>query len=736
MAQSKNMESSNSFENALKVSGKRSAGVFNLKRTYPAFITLLIGILISFGIYKYMENKVAEDRKDAFDEATEAVQSRISERYNTFEDIVANLRSLYDNSFVVRDIFESNARVPIESFPAINGIFKTYEFEDLIREETIFNMQREGFYDFSIKPEGIRKEYEVVEFFSPFQRNYDISGLDIKTDSVLANVVEKAKLSGKYVNSPAYYFREDTLSFFIISPIYEAGAPIENEEDKITFYEGSILLELNVESFFEGALGAQVATDSTIIFRIYNSGSENDVIYESKNSSLLDSEYNIFIEEERNIPLSDREFSVRYYTVPGFGGTFQSILPILSLVLSLVISFALFGFILSVLTSRARAEDLADKMTRSQRRIMDASMDVIAVLGFDGEWKSMNQASQRMFDAVPEEMIGKNIKSLIIVDSDKSHFDNIKSQVDNYTDRVDFRMATDRGDEKWVNWSFTVSKDDNLIYAIGRDVTLEKEQAKLQQIKSKQIELAERYALESSESTSYFMTKLSHKFRNSLTGMMGYLQLIASKSYENEEEMESYAHMAKDSSEELYNYVNDLIDASESKEEERGHSFNIETIILGNSIKRVQDNLDKSIPDVKVEINMMDESDRARLVADKTLLDQSLIQAISIMSDGLSNGKFDINAVTNPYEGATEIQIMCPPNDVAEKMINIYKKESSSIIEALAKDEDNILFGLAILASNFRRMDGSVQFEAFGGDEGNVIMMTLPYDKKDPSKIS
>jgi len=721
-----------SFEAALRNTTKKKSGAFDLKKTYPAFILLVITLGISAGIYLFMDDKVTEDRQMAFDEATEAVTNRIEKGYDTFEGIVFNLKSLFDNSYVVRDVFESNSRVPKESYPAIRSIIKTFEAEDYEIDDYIFNSMREGYYDFNIYPDGIREQYNVIQFLYPFEINEHLSGYDVATDSVLYQAIQEAKYEKAFTNTPAYDFRKDTSSFFIVAPVFAPGEEILTKDDIDLFYEGALMMELDEKAFFRNALGATIGTDSSIVFQVYNSNDAHNVIYESSNSHLLDTEYDIYIKETVDIPLSNKSFSIEFCTIPGFGGDFQKYLPLLSLVISLVISFVLFGFVISVITSRARAEDLAEKMTRSQRRIMDSSQDIIAVLGFEGTWKSMNPASLKIFEYVPEEMVGKNISDLIIHDSDKARFESIQHREDNDTDRVDMQMLTHTDKQRWINWSFTVSKEDALIYAIGRDVTLEKEQEKLARIKSKQIQLAEKFAIEAAESKTYFMTKLSHTLRNSLTGTLGYLQLVTAKAYDSEEELDSYVNMAADSSEELFTYVSDIIDMAEQQSDSR-HSANIGTINIGDTIQEMNQSVNTKLPDTEVTVDLMDESGKASFIGDKSLFESSLLKALSIMGLGLSEANFQINATENPYEGATEIQIMGPGNELVAKMIGIYKNEKNHILDALEKDEQDLLLEIALLESNIRRMNGSTQVETFGGDEGNIIMMTLPFDKKDPS---
>jgi signal transduction histidine kinase len=56
------------------------------------------------------------------------------------------------------------------------------------------------------------------------------------------------------------------------------------------------------------------------------------------------------------------------------------------------------------------------------------------------------------------------------------------------------------------------------------------------------------------------MIKLSHQLRNSLTGIIGYLQLLSNKFYETEEEMMSDLQYAEQSVGRNFHFVSDIVD--------------------------------------------------------------------------------------------------------------------------------------------------------------------------------
>ena len=342
----------------------------------------------------------------------------------------------------------------------------------------------------------------------------------------------------------------------------------------------------------------------------------------------------------------------------------------------------------------------------------------------------MNRASETLFNSGADEMVGINISELFFDSVEEKKFYNlIESASDDYTERIDLKMKMKGFSKiyKFVNWSFIVSIKENLIYAIGRDITLEKEAEKQQAIRNKQVQLAEQFSRETSESKSFFMTQLSHQLRNSLTGILGYLQLIDNKIYETESEMLEYVKMAEMSSEEIFQFVSDIVDITVASDTH--NKLDLSTVYF----KDVFDNVNYrgsatgELRSFKLELS--DDSKDAKFVGDINVMSETLSSMYKLLAIGNDETTIQVNANDNPYEGAMEVQLLGSENPKLEKMIGVYKESKDNIIEALEEDEDDILLNLSIIESNIRRLNGSFALETFGGSEGNVFMLTLPMNQ-------
>ncbi|HOK15189.1 MAG TPA: histidine kinase dimerization/phospho-acceptor domain-containing protein, partial [Candidatus Kapabacteria bacterium] len=272
------------------------------------------------------------------------------------------------------------------------------------------------------------------------------------------------------------------------------------------------------------------------------------------------------------------------------------------------------------------------------------------------------------------------------------------------------------------------SKSDGFVYAIGRDVTLEKLAEQEAEIKRKQIEIAEQYALEASHAKSFFMIKLSHQLRNSLTGIIGYLQLLSNKFYETEEEMMSYLQYAEQSSEEIFTFVSDIVDAALDQGESSLDSF--VTTKIEPALVNALDVYKKQDRKENISLNIDTSGATPTAVVSPSLLEKSLVLIYDALATDMDNVSFDVVVQENTYDGAVELQILGPGNSEVADLIKIYRENQNNIINVISRDKQDVMLNLAKASSIIRRMNGAMSVETFGGEEGNLVMLTLPMVKR------
>lgn len=194
-------------------------------------------------------------------------------------------------------------------------------------EDFIFNTRSQGYYDMLIHSEAERETYYLTEYVVPFENNEHMSGYDFASDNIAVEYFEKAGISNKKQITSIYNVRPDTTGFLFISPLYQSFMPIDTEQERKDNFTGVLIIEINPQIFFENALGTGVASDSTVVFDIYDELNKNkSVIFSSFNKEILNQQYKPEISEILEIEIYGHKILLDFKTIPDFGGEFQKYL--------------------------------------------------------------------------------------------------------------------------------------------------------------------------------------------------------------------------------------------------------------------------------------------------------------------------------------------------------------------------------------------------------------------------
>ncbi|HRP02975.1 MAG TPA: CHASE domain-containing protein [Candidatus Kapabacteria bacterium] len=735
-----NTKAQNNFESIIKENVKDGSNPFNISKTYPAYIVLVIMLSLSFFIYNNVKNQVNQDFDERFEKSTNSIMSRFENQYQNKFAIVKSMSGLYQLvDQVVRDYFDLYGTVPAKTYPSILSIEYVEKVKDADLSVYTYFISTQGYSDYSFKAQNKKDIYYSIHHILPYPFNGHRLGLDMSNQPQFFGPAMKAANEDKIVATESYVSRSnDTLSFYLIAPIYNKDSDHSTVQSRLNNLKGFLSLELNTKVYFDEALSGKTneseesifPSDSLVYFKIIDRDSKNKEydIYESKNYNTIPKDYSPLRKRTFDYKIADRNLRIEFATIPDFGGSIGESLPIAILIISLLLSFAFFGFVLSVTTSRARALAIADKMTESQRRIVESSQDIIGVINTSGLWLNANNATNNVLNVRPELLLKSSIFDLIIEDYGlKEYVDKTKISNSNLDNRITVKVKY-KDTFKWVNWNLSYVKVDQLIYITGRDITLEKIAEEEAQLKTKQIKLAEMYALEASESKTYFMKKLSHQLRNSLTGILGYLQLISNKLYDTEEELNQYVDMAEQSSEEIFNFVSDIVDAT--LQTGGDNNLNLSLVDVGNALQSCFTSFKSSNLAGNSSLEISNESLKSKAIADSKVLSLIYFDVFSALSSNLKEMQFTVEIQENPYEGATEIQVLTSPNIGIIDLIKIYKTNAVDIINFLQYDKYDFLFKLSNIASLVRRLNGSFTIDSLGEKDGNLITILLPRNKQ------
>lgn len=161
-----------------------------------------------------------------------------------------------------------------------------------------------------------------------------------------------------------------------------------------------------------------------------------------------------------------------------------------------------------------------DERTRDRNRLWELSADIMLRCGFDGRIYIVNPAWKDVLDLNAEELVGTNLLDHIHPDDFERTRQAARFMAEGGSmTRFDNRYRHKNGTYRWISWS--VRPDLESIYAVGRDITAEKEQSEALRSAEDALRQAQKM-----EAVGQLTGGLAHDFNNLLAGIQGSLAMI------------------------------------------------------------------------------------------------------------------------------------------------------------------------------------------------------------------
>ena len=164
-------------------------------------------------------------------------------------------------------------------------------------------------------------------------------------------------------------------------------------------------------------------------------------------------------------------------------------------------------------------ESQVAERTRERDRLWETSLDLMLVIDFDGYFRRVNPAWTALLGYGPEELIGHHINEFVRRDFHEANIDAYNSAAKgDQVGLVNCYRHKD-GSSRWISW--TAVPDGDIIYATGRNITAEREQAAALAAIEETLRQSQKM-----EAVGQLTGGLAHDFNNLLAGITGALQLM------------------------------------------------------------------------------------------------------------------------------------------------------------------------------------------------------------------
>jgi len=166
-------------------------------------------------------------------------------------------------------------------------------------------------------------------------------------------------------------------------------------------------------------------------------------------------------------------------------------------------------------TERRRAEEDRD-------RLFAVSLDMMAVMGFDGYYRRVNPAFEQTLGYSQEELLAKPLLDLVHPDDHAATLAEMgKLGAGESTLHFENRLRCADSSYRWVSWTAVPTEDQGLIYAVARDMTPQKEAEAAYQRVQEQLTQAQKM-----EAIGRLAGGVAHDFNNMLAVINGYSDLL------------------------------------------------------------------------------------------------------------------------------------------------------------------------------------------------------------------
>jgi len=244
--------------------------------------------------------------------------------------------------------------------------------------------------------------------------------------------------------------------------------------------------------------------------------------------------------------------------------------------------------------------------------------DLLCIAGYDGYFKEINPAVSETLGYSREELFSRPINSFVYPDDQKiteGYRENLRKKIPLLN--FENRYVTKEGEIVWLSWTSIPSPDEELIYAIAKDITYKKK------VENKRNSLIKNLT-QINKNLKQLTYSTSHDLRTPVSNLVSVFSMLDTNKIEDEETAE-FIKMLKSATDNLRDTLDNYVDELTSKE---SLSISVTTVNLEDTLDGVRESISSLIQDSKATFEI-DFSEVENVHFNKTYLESVFLNLIT-----------------------------------------------------------------------------------------------------------